>query len=169
VIATTGNDGTVKLWSGRTYTLLHPPIEVPGTPGIRSPAFTRDGRNLVVAALDGTAQIFAVPSGRRVRRLAAPDPLTAATFSPDGRWVAAGGDEGSTFVWDWRSGKRLAVLHKHADRIETIAFAPDGQILTASDDHTAKIYRCETCVSLDRLIALAKKRERALRPPRGTS
>jgi WD40 repeat protein len=167
VIATTGNDGTVKLWSGRTYTLLHPPIEVPGTPVVRSPAFTRNGRYLVVAARDGIAQIIAVPSGRRLKRLTAPDPLTAVTFSPDGRWVAAGGADGSTFIWDWRRGNRLAVLHKHADLIESIAFAPDGRrILTASDDRTAKIYRCETCLPLDRLIALAKKREAALRPSR---
>jgi WD40 repeat protein len=45
-------------------------------------------------------------------------------------------------------------------------FSPVGNtILTAGDDHTARLYRCETCVSPDRLDELAAARLRYVRRP----
>ena len=52
----------------------------------------------------------------------------------------------------------------HADRVNTVEFGPgsDSIILTSSDDRTAKIYRCGTCLPLSRLRTLALARERAV-------
>jgi WD40 repeat protein len=57
-------------------------------------------------------------------------------------------------------------MHRHTDAIEVATFSPDGRtILTAGDDHTVKLYRCETCVSADHLKALAADQLRhVLRP-----
>ena len=48
----------------------------------------------------------------------------------------------------------------HADFVNAVSFSPNGKrILSASDDSTAKIYPCETCVPLDQLRKLVQRRE----------
>jgi WD40 repeat protein len=55
----------------------------------------------------------------------------------------------------------LAVLRQHSDLVSTAVFSPDGRLLlTASDDHTAKAYPCESCRPLAELLPMARERER---------
>lgn len=49
-------------------------------------------------------------------------------MSPDGRWIAAGLLTGGAVVWD-RQGRRRAVLDGHAQRVSSVAFAPDSSVL----------------------------------------
>ena len=53
-------------------------------------------------------------------------------FSPDGRRVAAGCDDGFVFVWDtsdWREVRRLEVA---SDAVRSAAFLPDGRRVVSS-------------------------------------
>ena len=102
---------------------------------------------LLTTSDDGTARIWDVHSGRQIRVLDADaEPLRAGNFSPDGRLVATGGAAGVTRIWDWRKSMVVAVMTMHSDYINSVSFSPHGDyILTASDDHTAKIYVCGTC------------------------
>ena len=44
-------------------------------------------------------------------------------------------------VWDVGTGKEIAVLRGHTDRVVSAAFSPDGgKIVTASDDKTARVW-----------------------------
>ena len=53
-------------------------------------------------------------------------------ISPDGAWIAAGGDDGSLVIRD-RSGARSLTLRGHGGRIRHLAFARDGLVLLSSD------------------------------------
>ena len=73
-------------------------------------------------------------------------PLESCAFSPDGRQVLSGGQEGQIKLWSLLDYKELRapqgrVLEGHDDAILAAAFSPTvRQIVTASRDHTARVF-----------------------------
>jgi hypothetical protein len=67
--------------------------------------------------------------------------------------------EGSTRIWDWRAAKAVTQVSWHVALVHSCAFSPDGtRLLTASDDWSADVFRCETCGPLADLITTARAR-----------
>lgn len=59
-------------------------------------------------------------------------PLHAVAYSPDGRWIATGGSDGSIRVWDVPYQHLQQAFLGHHDRITALAFSPDGKYLASS-------------------------------------
>jgi WD40 repeat protein len=65
----------------------------------------------------------------------------SAIFSPDGRWVISGSQDGKVTVWDASTGQQRFGFPAHAGHVRGVAVSPDGQFLaTASWDGTARIW-----------------------------
>ena len=66
--------------------------------------------------------------------------IKSVAFSPDGKTVVTGADNGSVILWDLK-GNSILKEFKSAEAINSIAFSPDGKtILTGCDDVTAVLY-----------------------------
>ena len=84
------------------------------------------------------------------------------SFSHDSSMVAAAADDGAVYVWDWRSGDALAVLHRHGDAVKSVEFMRgDKQLVTAADDGTAAVFDCTTCGDVDSVLDKARARDDA--------
>lgn len=56
-----------------------------------------------------------------------------ACFSPDGRFVATGDEDGGVHIWDAASGQELRQLIGHTGYVRGIDFSPDGRSLASVD------------------------------------
>jgi WD40 repeat protein/tetratricopeptide (TPR) repeat protein len=108
-------------------------------------AFSPDGTRLatdirsknMVALWDarGRQKVRTLRFGRQ------PCVVASIAFSPAGRHLAAGGQDGTTRVWDARTYRELFVLKGHPFSVDLLAFGPDGtRLATASRDGTVKVW-----------------------------
>jgi WD40 repeat protein len=62
-------------------------------------------------------------------------------FSPDGKQLLIGDDEGKVKLWDATTGSLIKTFLGHTSTITGLAFSPDGtKIASTSDDRTAKLW-----------------------------
>lgn len=64
--------------------------------------------------------------------------MRAVAFSPDGKWLASGGDDRKILLRDANTGQLKRVLKGHADMVSGLAFAKDSRTLISSG-HDGKL------------------------------
>ena len=107
-----------------------------------------DGSLLATSAggtVDGNfiplVNVWDTASGKALAKLKPADVCTALNFSP-GSHLLAGGSGNQVILWDADTQQQTAVLQGHTDRVDAIAFSPDGKLLaTAAADNTVRIWQ----------------------------
>src|SRR5207244_8258581 len=70
------------------------------------------------------------------RQLPHADAVQRVAYSPDGRFLALGGLDGTFAVWDTRTWKPVHTWKGHADHVYGLAFSPDGNYLATGGNDT---------------------------------
>jgi WD40 repeat protein/DNA-binding SARP family transcriptional activator len=140
MLATTGDDGAVRIWKVGTGAEL---LEVRSGPvrdnPVRGASFSGDGDRLTAAWPDAV-RIIDVASEEVIATIAA-DNASGTAFSPDGERVAIGtfGD-GTTTVIDAASGAELLAIAGRSEAFD-LEWSPDGRSLAiARAEGTAEIF-----------------------------
>jgi WD40 repeat protein len=100
-----------------------------------APAFSPDGRTLAIGANGPEIRFW------NAETCIEKEPLSLGTeaaryvvFSPDGATLAVAARKSHKItLYDWRRGRRVAVLDGHDAEVNILAFSPDGSKLVAAD------------------------------------
>jgi WD40 repeat protein len=111
-----------------------------------SPDRTRLAVGLHIESRPYRIGIFDTSSGEeRANWAGGLDQVHALAFSPDGRRLAAGGDDHVIHIWDAVTGKPLTQCRGHTSKVLSIAFRQDGsQLVTAGHDGTVRQWDART-------------------------
>ena len=101
--------------------------------------FSPDSKLVAASCNDQTVKLWNAETGQFVASLPTSD-FNAISFSPDSTLlISSKGDAGE--VWDYKVGRRIAVLSGHSGKIDTVAFSPNGsRIITMSEDLTGHLW-----------------------------
>jgi WD40 repeat protein len=89
----------------------------------------------------GSVQRFNLKTGRKRRPLLGPnEDVGFAAVSPDGRRVAAGGNQGTAWVWDTGTREILTTFTGTLSGWRVVAFSPDGRTLAITSERTIELW-----------------------------
>jgi WD40 repeat protein/energy-coupling factor transporter ATP-binding protein EcfA2 len=152
LLATSGvDDNTTRLWKLPNGQPRGVPLRHDDYP--QRLAFSRpDGRLIATAAgYGGTATIWEVARGRRLRTIQLHDPsdenysVQDIAFSPDGRLLATGDNETQVRFWQVDSGREYGKPLTNLEVVNAVTFSPDGTLVAAGlSDRTVHVWDLRT-------------------------
>ena len=135
-LATTGDDGTARIWYSGTGQQRG--VLAGHTGRVTGVAIAPDGTWLATGGEDMTVRIWDADTGdKRAILTGHTGPVTAVAIAPDGTWLATGGEDMTVRIWDADTGDKRAILTGHTGTVTAVAIAPDGTWLAASGKHAA--------------------------------
>ena len=139
--------GSLELWDATNGQPLHTfecLTETHAVGPVNSVAFSPDGGRVVFACGGnyGMLMLWDAASGELLRSFdAATSEFKSVAFSPDGKQLVSGSDDGRVWLWDAANGHLLHEIRGHDHFVTSVAFSPDGRrLLSGSLDQTLKLW-----------------------------
>jgi dipeptidyl aminopeptidase/acylaminoacyl peptidase len=100
---------------------------------VRCVAYSPDGSLIATASNDRSVRVLETATGKELDEwFGLGGVMQAVTFSPDGRWLAFGGQTGKIYVKEWetsRDPERVSLYLPPSASVTSLAYLPDGSAL----------------------------------------
>ncbi len=144
-IASTDEEGIVKVWEAATGKLRH---TLRGHSGnVRYCAFTHDGKQLLTSGFDNTIRVWDAASGAGVKTLTDDAPVYFLSLLGDDRTVISASGDTRIRYWNLTQGTLEGYFVGHTGSAWVCAAATvegNSTIVSGSPDRTAKIWEFQT-------------------------
>jgi WD40 repeat protein/serine/threonine protein kinase/pSer/pThr/pTyr-binding forkhead associated (FHA) protein len=137
-------DQTIKLWNLKTGQMIQ---SLQGHQRLTSVALSSSSR--YVLAGDTPMKLWELSTSQVIRTFDDPG-VQAAVFSPDERYILAGGNDGRLRIWEVESGRCLRTFEPHDSGIHAIAISSDGRYALSSDRDSLKLWAAHLNSPADR-------------------
>jgi WD40 repeat protein len=136
-------DDQVRIWR---LPHLEPIAELPRAQSVHGVKLSHDGKLLAFFTGPGDMGVWEVPlmKGPQMwRGVPAVQNMNACAFSPDNRWLAVAVGDGSAFLWDLATHRRM-VLPRALTEYTSLSFSPDGSRLAVGSEGESKLFDTAT-------------------------
>lgn len=127
-VAAVTTTGSILLWDERSRK-TRAIIENPQL-SFQNIDYSPDGKQLVISGgsgRDAVVQLRDAVDGSLIKSMEGPiGYVYTAAFSPDQKFLAAGGEDHQITLWDATSGKIIRILKGHRDAVRSLLFFPGG-------------------------------------------
>lgn len=151
LLASASEDRTVAVWDWRRGRRV---VTLPHPTGVDAVAFgpgtDRDSVVLVAGAADGRVWFWPLrpdaPPPAATSAAVHRGAVRALAVSPDGRFVASGGDDRRIGTWALADGRHLGWIEPadgqaaHQGAVTSLSFTPDGRLVSAGRDNAIRIW-----------------------------
>lgn len=143
-LVSSGSDGVLTVWSTHNRSVVRT-IRVLGG-GIATKLDISHDDQLLVASAGSYLIVYDLQTGYLVRSLYGHTAhATCAMFSPNGKLLVSGCDDGSIRAWDTISWEMLYVMSEHKQKVTSIAVNSDNTVIASGSwDGTIRLWSVQT-------------------------
>ena len=143
VVAASGADGTIHLWSATTRQNL---IKLTGhTDSVSAFSFSPDGITILSKGSDNRVCLWDTHTGKLLKTLTGyTSPIVDISFSPDGKTIAGANSTGTIQIWDAETGQFHKALTGSMTYDSKIFYSPDGKTIVCKRNNTVCLWNVNT-------------------------
>ena len=145
LLASCGEDSTVRLWKMKTKKLIHTFIghENGDFNEIYSVAFSPDGKTLASSSKE-SVHLWRTEGEEHLRSVIPHTAILDVAFSPDGKTLFSRNEDNTVGLWDAKTGKSTTTLIGPEGEVNDVAFSPDGTTIASVGNKAVHLWDAKT-------------------------
>jgi COMPASS component SWD3 len=150
IIGVGDESGKISLWRTKDGSRLYANQDY--ATSVLSSTFNATGRAWVTSGESGLIRVRQIDIFQLKQELTIPDlVVNIMKISPDGQWMAVGGQRGQVAILPQNGGKFSRVLGRHIQGVQDLVFSPNQKnLISASSSGEIAVWRLHDCALLSR-------------------